>query len=668
MNVAEEIEELRRWLHQQNHYYYVLDRPEVTDGEFDAKMRRLQQLEAENPALLTDDSPTQRVGGGIAAGFVKAAHLTPLRSLGNAFSAAELRAFDQRVREVAGEREFEYLVELKIDGLAINLFYEDGRLKWGATRGDGVEGEAVTANLRTIRSIPLLLQGAELPPRLEVRGEVYMPKAAFERLNEERAEAEEALFANPRNAAAGSLRQLDSRITAQRTLGLFVHGIGVREGVSAAAQSEIYKLLATLGFKVNEHHRVLPDIEAVIAWCETWREKRNDLPYEIDGLVIKVDSLALQEELGYTAKDPRWAIAYKFPAEQAETTLREIIIGVGRTGVLTPTALLEPVRLAGSTVSRATLHNEDYIKDKDIRIGDRVIIHKAGEIIPEVVQVLTEKRSGTETVFTMPENCPECGSLVLRQEGEAAVKCLNSACPALLREGLIHFVSRNAMNIDGLGPAVIQALLQGGLIADAAGLYRLRREEVAALERFGEKSADNLLAAIEASKSAGLARVLFALGIRHIGAKAAAGIARAVGSMEKLLKISREELLAIDEIGEKMADSLLCFLQDEKNLALIATLQENGVKMEQETAAAKVQQRQVFAGINIVLTGTLPTLSRSEATALIEAAGGKVSGSVSRKTVYVLAGAEAGSKLDKANELGVAVISEAQLLEMLQEV
>lgn len=666
MDVKKEIAELRAWLHEQNYYYYVLDRPEVTDGEFDAKMRRLQELEAEHPELFSADSPTQRVGGKVAAGFVKATHLTPLRSLGNAFGAEELRAFDLRVKEIAGERKVPYLVELKIDGLAINLFYEQGRLKWGATRGDGVEGEEVTANLRTVRSIPLILSGAELPPRLEVRGEVYMPKAAFERLNEERSEAEEALFANPRNAAAGSLRQLDSRITAQRTLGLFVHGIGVRDGINAAAQSEIYKYLADFGFKVNEHHCVLPDIEAVIEWCEQWRDKRNELPYEIDGLVIKVDSLQLQEELGYTAKVPRWAIAYKFPAEQAETTVREIIIGVGRTGVLTPTAVLEPVRLAGSTVSRATLHNEDYIRDKDIRIGDRVIIHKAGEIIPEVVQVLAEKRNGSEAVFTMPELCPECGAQVERQSGEAALRCQNRHCPALLREGLIHFVSRNAMNVDGLGPAVIQALLQAGLLKDAAGLYQLKREEVVALERFADKSAENLLKAIEASKEAGLARLLFALGIRHIGAKAAASIARSVGSMEKLRQISKEELLAIDEIGEKMADSLLGYLKEESNLALLDKLEAAGLKLQEDEPLAAEDGSRPLTGCNIVLTGTLPTLSRNEATALIEKAGGKVTGSVSRKTTYLLAGEEAGSKLDKANELGVTVISEAQLREMLR--
>ncbi|WP_346356267.1 NAD-dependent DNA ligase LigA [Azotosporobacter soli] len=667
MTVKKDIDELRRWLHYHSHLYYVLDRPEVSDAEYDSALRRLIELEATHPEFITLDSPTQRVGGGLAVGFEKATHLTPLRSLGNAFNEEELRAFDQRVLGALGRSAVEYLVELKIDGLAINLLYENGRLVWGATRGDGYVGEEVTANLRTIRSIPLLLHGDNVPPRLEVRGEVYMPKAAFERLNEERSEAEEALFANPRNAAAGSLRQLDSKITAERTLDLFVHGIGVRDGVAAVTQSEIYKLLAQLGFKVNDQHRVLSDIDEVIAWCEQWQERRHELPYEIDGLVIKVDSLALQDELGYTAKDPRWAIAYKFPAEQAETTVEDILIGVGRTGVLTPTAALTPVRLAGSTVSRATLHNEDYIRDKDIRIGDRVIIHKAGEIIPEVVQVLIEKRRGDETPFAMPENCPECGSAVERQAGEAACRCMNRCCPALLREGLTHFVSRNALNIDGLGPAVIQSLLAGGLIGQAADLYRLKLEDVAALERFGEKSATNLLAAIEASKQAGLARVLFGLGIRHIGAKAAASIAKALGSMERLLTATREELLAIDEIGDKMADSLLAFFQQDENRRHIEALAAAGVKLEQERAQAAESGSQALAGAVVVLTGTLPTLSRSEAAALIEQAGGKVTGSVSRKTTYVVAGAEAGSKLDKANDLGIPVLSEDDLRKLLAE-
>ncbi|HWQ61151.1 MAG TPA: NAD-dependent DNA ligase LigA, partial [Negativicutes bacterium] len=539
--------DLRKKLNYHSHRYYVLDAPEIADAEFDGLMRQLQDVEAAYPGLVSPDSPTQRVGGAAGEGFGRVAHPTPLFSLANALSLDELQAFDARVKSGLGTGEVNYVVELKIDGLAINLLYEGGRLTRAATRGDGQYGEDVTANVRTIRAVPLALHG-DYPARIEVRGEVYLPRREFERINRDREAADEALFANPRNAAAGSLRQLDPRITAERALDIFVYGVGVREGAELTTHAGTLAYLAGLGFKTNPHYRVFPSIEEVAAYCESWTDKRANLPYDIDGLVVKVDSLADQAALGFTAKDPRWAIAYKFPAEQAVTTVEDIIVSVGRTGVLTPTAVLAPVRLAGSTVSRATLHNEDYIRDKDVHIGDTVLVHKAGEIIPEVVAVLAERRTGAEKEFAIPSTCPECGSPVVRQPGESAHKCTNPYCPAILREGLFHFVSRDAMDIEGLGPAVITALLAAGLVKDAADLYSLTKEEVLPLERMGEKSAQNLIEAIERSKHAGLARLLFALGIRFVGVKAAGILARRFGDIEAVARATAEELTTIEEI------------------------------------------------------------------------------------------------------------------------
>jgi len=660
----QELQELREQLHRHNYQYYALDAPVISDAEFDRLMRRLQEIEAAHPEWVTADSPTQRVGGQPLAGFEKVTHAAPLLSLGNVFSAGELRAFDNRVRSAVGD-ELEYIVELKIDGLAVNLIYENGRLSRAATRGDGEVGEDVTTNVRTIRSIPLVLRESEvLPAYFEVRGEVFMPRRAFDRLNRQRFAAGEALFANCRNAAAGSLRQLDPKVTASRTLDFFAYGIGQRQGLPFRTHAEVLVGLGRSGFRINPHRRTFPAIEEVIAYCESWAERRAGLDYDIDGLVVKVNSLALQEELGNTVKEPRWAIAWKFPAEEAATVVEDIFVGVGRTGVLTPTAILQPVLLSGSTVSRATLHNEDFIRDKDVRIGDTVIIHKAGEVIPEVVAVVAEKRTGTEREFIMPSACPECGQPVVRKPGEAAHRCVNPACPAMAREGLIHFVSRDAMNIDGMGPSIIESLLNAGMLDDVADLYSLKVDELAKLERLGDKSAANLVQAIDASREAGLARLLFALGIRFVGAKVAGILAKAYGKMETITEASLEELVQIPDIGPRIAESVVGYFADPEHLALIDKLRQAGVLMEEQQADDLPPQ--IFAGQTFVLTGALSTLSRDEASAEIEKRGGKATSSVSRKTDFVVAGAEAGSKLAKARELGVTVLSEQEFLAMLE--
>lgn len=661
----QELGELRARLHRHNHEYYVMDAPVVSDAEYDRMMRRLMEIEALNPEWVTPDSPTQRVGGQPLAGFEKVTHAVPLLSLGNAFSADELRAFDNRVRAAVGNA-VAYVVELKIDGLAVNLIYENGRLKRAATRGDGEVGEDVTTNVKTIRSIPLVLQDEKnfLPSYFEVRGEVYMPRKAFERLNRERSAAGEALFANCRNAAAGSLRQLDPRVTAGRTLDFFAYGLGQRQGLPFRTHSEVLAGLRRAGFRINSQHRVFPGIDAVIAYCESWADKRSGLDYDIDGLVIKVNSLILQEELGSTVKEPRWAIAWKFPAEEAMTVVEDIFVGVGRTGVLTPTAILQPVLLSGSTVSRATLHNEDFIREKDVRIGDTVVIHKAGEVIPEVVSVVAEKRTGAEKQFVMPAECPECGKPVIRKSGEAAHRCVNPACPAMAREGLIHFVSRDAMSIDGLGPSIIESLLDAGFIADAADLYSLTVPQLSEMERMGEKSATNLVNAIADSREAGLGRLLYALGIRFVGSKVAGILAKAYGKMDAVAEASLEELVQIPDIGPRIAESVVGYFSDPEHLALMEKLRRAGVRLEDEPPENSAPQ--IFAGKTFVLTGTLATMGREAASAQIEKRGGKTTSSVSRKTDFVVAGDEAGSKLAKANELGVRVLTENEFLVMLE--
>ncbi len=661
-----EAEKLRREIRHNEYLYYVLDAPEITDAEYDRMMVRLRELEARYPDSIPADSPTQRVGGRASSQFTEVRHLEPLLSLGNVFSAEELRAFDERVRSglPAGSK-VEYVMEPKIDGLACSLIYENGKLVRAATRGDGVVGENVTANVRTIRSIPLTLkvpEGEAVPELLDVRGEVYMPRQAFMRLNEQRAERGESEFANPRNAAAGSLRQLDPQVTASRSLSFFAYYL-VGEGAQPK-HSESLALLAHYGFKVSENYKVVENIDEAIKYIGDFNELRQGLSYDTDGAVIKVNDVYQQRILGATGKDPRWATAYKYPPEQAETTLEDIDWRVGRTGVLTPTAVLTPVKLSGSVISRATLHNEDFIRAKDIRIGDRVVINKAGEIIPEVLRVVAEKRTGDEKEVEIPSVCPECGWRVERQGEEAAIRCTNPHCPALGREGLIHFVSRDAMNIDGCGPSVINALLDAGLVRDAADLYSLRKEDLLKLERMGEKSADNLLAALAESKKNELDKLLFALGIRHVGAKVARILATEFGSMEKLQQAQPEELAQIRDIGDKIAESAVTWLNVPANIDLVERLAAAGLTMTFTPPAS--QEDNPFFGKTLVFTGTMPTLGRAEAKTMAQDVGAKVSGSVSKKTDYVIAGAEAGSKLEKAQQLGVTVIDEAEFLRLLK--
>lgn len=661
-----EADKLRREIRHNEYLYYVLDAPEITDAEYDRMMVRLRELEARYPDSIPADSPTQRVGGRASSQFTEVRHLEPLLSLGNVFSAEELRAFDERVRSglPAGSK-VEYVMEPKIDGLACSLIYENGKLVRAATRGDGVVGENVTANVRTIRSIPLTLkvpEGEAVPELLDVRGEVYMPRQAFMRLNEQRAERGESEFANPRNAAAGSLRQLDPQVTASRSLSFFAYYL-VGEGAQPK-HSESLALLAHYGFKVSENYKVVENIDEAIKYIGDFNELRQGLSYDTDGAVIKVNDVYQQRILGATGKDPRWATAYKYPPEQAETTLEDIDWRVGRTGVLTPTAVLTPVKLSGSVISRATLHNEDFIRAKDIRIGDRVVINKAGEIIPEVLRVVVEKRTGDEKEVEIPSVCPECGWRVERQGEEAAIRCTNPHCPALGREGLIHFVSRDAMNIDGCGPSVINALLDAGLVRDAADLYSLRKEDLLKLERMGEKSADNLLAALAESKKNELDKLLFALGIRHVGAKVARILATEFGSMEKLQQAQPEELAQIRDIGDKIAESAVTWLNVPANIDLVERLAAAGLTMTFTPPAS--QEDNPFFGKTLVFTGTMPTLGRAEAKTMAQDVGAKVSGSVSKKTDYVIAGAEAGSKLEKAQQLGVTVIDEAEFLRLLK--
>lgn len=661
-----EAEKLRREIRHNEYLYYVLDAPEITDAEYDRMMVRLRELEARYPGSIPADSPTQRVGGRASSQFTEVRHLEPLLSLGNVFSAEELRAFDERVRSglPAGSK-VEYVMEPKIDGLACSLIYENGKLVRAATRGDGVVGENVTANVRTIRSIPLTLkvpEGEAVPELLDVRGEVYMPRQAFMRLNEQRAERGESEFANPRNAAAGSLRQLDPQVTASRSLSFFAYYL-VGEGAQPK-HSESLALLARYGFKVSENYKVVENIDEAIKYIGDFNELRQGLSYDTDGAVIKVNDVYQQRILGATGKDPRWATAYKYPPEQAETTLEDIDWRVGRTGVLTPTAVLTPVKLSGSVISRATLHNEDFIRAKDIRIGDRVVINKAGEIIPEVLRVVVEKRTGGEKEVEIPSLCPECGWRVERQGEEAAIRCTNPHCPALGREGLIHFVSRDAMNIDGCGPSVINALLDAGLVRDAADLYSLRKEDLLKLERMGEKSADNLLTALAESKKNELDKLLFALGIRHVGAKVARILATEFGSMEKLQQAQPEELAQIRDIGDKIAESAVTWLNVPANIDLVERLAAAGLTMTFTPPAS--QEDNPFFGKTLVFTGTMPTLGRAEAKTMAQDVGAKVSGSVSKKTDYVIAGAEAGSKLEKAQQLGVTVIDEAEFLRLLK--
>jgi len=658
----ERVKELHELLHQYGYEYYVLDKPSVPDSEYDQKLRELQGLEEAFPELITSDSPTQRVGAEPLDAFQKVEHDIPMLSLANAFNEADIRDFARRA-SAGTDDEISYVCELKIDGLAVSLTYENGKFVQGATRGDGYIGEDITSNIRTIRSIPLTIKETE---NIEVRGEAFMPHRSFLKLNEEREKDGLELFANPRNAAAGSLRQLDPKVAASRHLDVFLYGVGEWNTSELSTHSARLAKLKELGFKTNPQWRKCDTIEEVLEFIEYWTKERPNLNYEIDGIVIKVDNLEQQEELGYTAKSPRWAIAYKFPAEEVMTRLRDIELSVGRTGVITPTAILDPVRIAGSTVQRASLHNEDLIREQDIRIGDYVVIKKAGDIIPKVVRSVAEKRTGDEKEFYMPKECPACGNELVRLEGEVALRCMNPNCPAQLKEGLIHFVSRDAMNIDGLGEKVITQLFEENLIQTIADLYRLDREELLQLERMGEKSVDNLLKAIEDSKSNSLEKLIFGLGIRFIGSKAAKILAAEFETMDRLQHATYDELVAIDEIGEKMADSIVHYFQEEKVIDLLAELKDLNLNMEYKGPKKNVvEEDSIFTGKTVVLTGKMEHFTRSEAKEQIEALGGKVTGSVSKKTDIVIAGEDAGSKYDKALDLGVTIWDEQQLKEAL---
>lgn len=649
------MEELCQTLNEYSYQYYILDNPSVSDYEFDMLLRELERLEGEYPSLIRPDSPTQRVGGDVATSFEKVTHTVQMASLQDVFSYEELREFDARVRESLTP---EYTVEPKIDGLSVSLEYTNGIFTRGSTRGDGFVGEDVTENLKTIRSIPLRLKHPL--PFLEVRGEVYMPLKSFEAVVQDQLDNDEEPFKNPRNAAAGSLRQKNSKITAKRGLDIFVFNIQQAEGVSFETHAQSLDYLKKQGIQVIPSYRVCRDIEEVIQEIERFGEERFQYSYDIDGAVVKVNSLADREQLGATAKFPRWAAAFKYPPEEKETTLLDIQINVGRTGALTPTALFEPIQLAGTTVSRAVLHNQDFITEKDIRIGDRIVVRKAGEIIPEVLRSVSHQ-PGSEP-YRIPERCPSCGQPVVREEEQAVLRCVNPQCPSAIYRRIIHFASRGAMNIDGLGPALIQALIDSGQIRTVADLYYLEREKLLALDRMGEKSVDNLLAAIERSKGNPLSRLLFGLGIRNIGQKASELICSRFDRMEKLCEATVEELTAVDGFGVIMAQSLQEFLQVPEHLELIERLRQAGVNLTEPVS----EKGEKLAGLTFVLTGTLPTMTRAQAQEQIEKNGGKVTGSVSKKTSYLLAGEDAGSKLTRAQALGIPVLSEADFMRMLE--
>lgn len=657
--MKERIDQLTEELELHNYNYYVLDNPTISDFEFDAMLRELEELESKYPQFKHKNSPTERVGGKVAKGFGTVVHTVPMESLAKAFSKEELISFDNSVHKLTDD-EIEYTVEVKIDGLSVSLEYENGEFIRGSTRGDGETGEDITQNLKTIRTIPMKLH--KPLEYLEVRGEVYMCRDSFEKLNARCEEQELPVFQNPRNAAAGSLRQLDSRVTAQRNLDIFVFNIQQIRGIEVNTHTEGLELLKELGFKVSPFFNKFNNIDDAYDEIMRFGEMRGNLPYDIDGAVVKINNLKTREKLGSTAKEPRWAIAYKYPAEQKETILLDITVQVGRTGVLTPAAELEPVRIAGSTVSRATLHNIDNIRDKDIRIGDKVVIQKAGDIIPEVVRSVKELRNGTEKVFEMPSVCPSCGGKTVREADEAATRCVNPSCPAQLLRNIIHFASKDAMDIDGMGPAVAEQLVINNLINCGADLYYLNKEDIVKIDRMGDKSAQNLIEAIKKSKNAGLDRVIYALGIRHIGVKNAKILAEHYKNIDALSEATEEELTKINDVGGVMAKSIVNYFGTDGYIDTLQKLRFAGVKLEYESKVSDTR----LLGMTFVLTGTLPTYTRDEASKIIESYGGKCSSSVSKKTDYVLAGAEAGSKLTKAQQLGVKIINEEVFLKMLE--
>jgi DNA ligase (NAD+) len=661
---AARMKELSRELERHNRLYYEMDAPEITDAEYDALFKELQDLEASFAELALPDSPTKRVGGRPLAKFSQVRHSTPMLSLENAFEQGDLTDFDDRLKRflgLAGDTHISFVCEPKMDGVAVELVYEHGLLSIGSTRGDGVVGEDVTQNLKTIKDIPLRLNTDKAPALLTVRGEVYLPLAPFRKLNEEREEAGEAPFANPRNAAAGSLRQLDSKITAKRPLSIFCYAPGELAGVAFSSQSDFLGTIPAWGIPVNPLTKVVSGIDGVFAYYQEMMEKRDHLPYEIDGVVVKVDEFSLQRDLGEKSRTPRWAIAWKFPPRQATTVVEDIVPQVGRTGVITPVAHLRPVEVSGVRVARATLHNWEEMERKDIRKGDTVIVERAGDVIPAVVRVLTEKRLGTEALLPVPESCPKCGGAVVRIPGEVAVRCVGFACPAQLLERVKHFASRRAMDIDGLGEKFIEQLLQLNLVQNVADIYTLTEADFMQFERMGKKLCENLLGAIESSKSRELSRLIFALGIRHVGEHTAKLLASAFGSIENLARASEEELLSVREVGPQVAASIADFFKNQENLEVIKKLEGQGV-------SPKVEEKRVggrFTGKTFVFTGALSRFSRDEAKKMVEQEGGHAAGSVSKKTDYVVAGTEAGSKLEKAMQLGVRVLTEEEFLELM---
>ena len=673
----QEIEKLRQEIRRHEILYYVDDRPEISDREYDRMMKRLEVLEKKHPEWVASDSPTQRVGGKVSERFESVVHKLPMLSLDNTYHLDEFRDFHKRVvkglnkgkteeNQIDGNK-IEYVVELKIDGLGVNLTYDYseerkcGILIHGATRGDGVAGEDITANLRTIRSIPLRIPMENQSFKLEVRGEVYLDRKVFLKVNQERKASGQPEFANPRNAAAGSLRLLDPKVTESRRLNIFVYGVGFNNTLMFDTHFEVLQQLKSLGFPVNSENRKCKNFEETLNWIDYWREKKDNLPYEVDGLVVKVNNLYFHEILKSTTKHPRWAVAYKYETEQAVTEVLDIVCQVGRTGTITPVAELAPVFVSGSTVSRATLHNEDVIKEKDVRVGDTVLIEKAGEVIPKVVRVVNDEGKSRKRPFKMPTKCPECGTAIVRHEDEAAWRCVNAACPAQLKERILHFASRNAMDIDHLGPAVIDQLVDSGRLKHFSDLYTLKLEELVPLERLAEKSAQNLIDALAKSRASGLARVLHALGIRHVGQRAASVLAQTFHSMDKLQKTTFEELESVNEIGPIMARSLRDFFDQKSNQEEIRRLSELGIHLVEE--GKETGDR--LLGKQFVLTGTLQEFSRDQAKEMILAQGGRVTSSVSKKTDYVVAGEDPGSKLEKANKLGVEVLTEGQFKELL---
>ena len=661
--IQQRIEQLKEQLNRWSHEYYVEDKPTATDAEYDKAYHELLALEKEHPQFVTADSPTQRVGGEVLEQFQKVTHTNPMLSLSNAFSKEDLEEFDARLRKLTN-RAIEYVCELKIDGLSIALTYQNGQLQLGATRGDGTTGEDVTGNVRTIKSVPLSLKE---PWNIEVRGECYMPKKTFVALNESREEEGLEVFANPRNAAAGSLRQLDPKIAAKRNLSVFLYSSPSVEELDVSTQEELLEKMAEIGFVTNPERLKCQTIDEVWNYIETIGAKRQELPYEIDGMVIKVNDFATQEEIGYTVKAPRWAIAYKFPAEEAQTVVRDVEWTVGRTGVVTPTAVMDPVQLAGTTVRRASLHNIDLMKERDIRLEDTVVIHKAGDIIPEVTRVIFEKRPATSQPYEFPTTCPVCHEKLEHLEDEVAIRCLNPKCPAQLTEGMSHFVSRNAMNMSGIGPSIIKQLFGEGLVLDVADLYKLTLAQLLALDKIQQKSAENILEAIENSKANSLERLLTGLGIRHVGTKAAKELAQHFGNMKALQEASIEQLLEIDGLGDIIAYSVKTYFEQPSVQELIQELQDRGVNMCYlgKTKADSEASGNILSGKTVVLTGTLEQLTRQDAKEKLESLGAKVTGSVSKKTDVVIAGHSAGSKLDKANALGIEVWSEQQFLDSI---